>query len=126
MFNSFLDGTKSALEMAAISNACNLAPPTNGLSFPPCGMNDLTHILRPASEGGQLEFNGQVEVVSSIERDGRAVTNDLRWGVYVVLEAQNDYAAKCCKEYVMNTDNTGRYSTMFKPFHLIGLELNIS
>jgi predicted homoserine dehydrogenase-like protein len=126
MFNSFLDGTKSALEMAAISNACNLAPPNNGLSFPPCGMNDLAHILRPVSEGGQLEFNGQVEVVSSIERDGRAVSNDLRWGVYVVLEAQNDYASKCFKEYGMNTDNTGRYSAMFKPFHLIGLELNIS
>ena len=98
MFNSFLDGTKSALEMAAIANACNLAPPNNGLSFPPCGMNDLAQILRPVSEGGQLEFNGQVEVVSSIERDGRAVTNDLRWGVYVVLEAQNDYASKCFKE----------------------------
>ena len=126
MFNSFLDGTKSALEMAAIANACNLAPPTNGLQFPPCGMNDLAHVLRPISAGGQLEINGQVEVVSSIERDGRPVTNDLRWGVYVVLEAQNDYASQCFKEYGMNTDSSGRYSAMFKPFHLIGLELNIS
>ena len=126
MFNSFLDGTKSALEMAAIANACNLAPPSNGLQFPPCGMNDLAHVLRPISAGGQLEINGQVEVVSSIERDGRPVTNDLRWGVYVVLEAQNDYASKCFKEYGMNTDSSGRYSAMFKPFHLIGLELNIS
>ena len=126
MFNSFLDGTKSALEMAAIANACNLAPPNNGLKFPPCGMNDLAHVLRPVSEGGQLEINGQVEVVSSIERDGRPVTNDLRWGVYVVLEAQNDYASKCFKEYGMNTDSSCRYSAMFKPFHLIGLELNIS
>ena len=126
MFNSFLDGTKSALEMAAIANACNLAPPSNGLQFPPCGMNDLAHVLRPISAGGQLEINGQVEVVSSIERDGRPVTNDLRWGVYVVLEAQNDYASKCFKEYGMNTDSSGKYSAMFKPFHLIGLELNIS
>ena len=126
MFNSFLDGTKSALEMAAIANACNLTPPSNGLQFPPCGMNDLAHVLRPISAGGQLEINGQVEVVSSIERDGRPVTNDLRWGVYVVLEAQNDYASKCFKEYGMNTDSSGRYSAMFKPFHLIGLELNIS
>ena len=67
-----------------------------------------------------------MEVVSSIERDGRPVTNDLRWGVYVVLEAQNDYASKCFKEYGMNTDSSGRYSAMFKPFHLIGLELNVS
>ena len=126
MFNSFLDGTKSGLEMAAIANACDLSPPSDGLLFPPCGMDDLAQVLRPASEGGQLEGKGQVEVVSSLERDGRPVFKDLRWGVYVVLEAPNDYAAGCFRQYGMNTDDSGRYSAMFKPFHLIGLELNIS
>lgn len=126
MFNSFLDGTKSALEMAAIANACALTPPTDGLAFPPCGMNDLAHVLRPKDLGGQLEHKGQVEVVSSMERDGRPVHNDLRWGVYVVVEAPNDYAAQCFRQYGMNTDDTGRFSAMFKPFHLIGLELNVS
>ena len=81
MFNSFLDGTKSSIEMAAIANAANLRVPTDGLAFPPCGADDLAQVLRPASAGGQLEFSGQVEVVSSLERDGGAVTRDLRWGV---------------------------------------------
>ncbi|MFC3229832.1 NAD(P)H-dependent oxidoreductase [Marinibaculum pumilum] len=126
MFNSFLDGTKSALEMAAIANACALSPPSDGLAFPPCGMDDLAHVLRPRDVGGQLECKGQVEVVSSLERDGRPVFKDLRWGVYVVLEAPNAYAADCFRQYGMNTDASGRYSAMFKPFHLIGLELNIS
>ena len=126
MFNSFLDGTKSALEMAAIANATGLAPPSDGLLFPPAGMDDLAHVLRPANEGGQLAQKGQVEVVSSIERDGRPVFKDLRWGVYVVIEAPNDYAAACFRQYGMNTDASGRYSAMYKPFHLIGLELNVS
>jgi len=126
MFNSFLDGTKSALEMAAISNATGLKAPDDGLSFPAAGMDDLAHILRPRSVGGQLDDSGMVEVVTSIERDGRPVYRDLRWGVYVVIEAPNDYAAACFKQYGMNTDSTGRYSAMYKPFHLIGLELNIS
>jgi predicted homoserine dehydrogenase-like protein len=126
MFNSFLDGTKSALEMAAIANACNLAPPSDGLAFPPCGMDDLAEILRPKSVGGVLESKGQVEVVSSLHRNGEPVEKDLRWGVYVVFEAPNDYAARCFRQYGMNTDATGRYSAMYKPFHLIGLELNIS
>lgn len=126
MFNSFLDGTKSALEMAAIANATGLKPPPDGLRFPPAGMDDLAHILRPISDGGQLHHKGQVEVVSSIERDGRPVHKDLRWGVYVVIEAPNDYAAACFRQYGMNTDATGRYSAMYKPFHLIGLELNMS
>ena len=126
MFNSFLDGTKSALEMAAISNGTGLKAPDQGLTFPPAGMDDLAHVLRPRPLGGQLDESGMVEVVTSVERDGRPVYRDLRWGVYVVIEAPNDYASACFKQYGMNTDSTGRFSAMYKPFHLIGLELNIS
>ena len=126
MFNSFLDGTKSALEMAAIANATGLIAPNEGLLFPPAGMDDLAQVLRPRAVGGQLDVSGMVEVVSSLERDGRPVFKDLRWGVYVVLEAPNDYTAACFRQYGMNTDETGRFSAMYKPFHLIGLELNIS
>ncbi|MXQ12228.1 NAD(P)H-dependent oxidoreductase [Microvirga makkahensis] len=126
MFNSFLDGTKSALEMAAIANACALDVPEDGLAFPPCGVDDLAHVLRPRAAGGQLDHDGMVEVVSSLERDGRPVFRDLRWGVYVVLKAPNDYAAACFKQYGLPTDTTGRYAAMYKPFHLIGLELSIS
>ncbi|MEO1199547.1 MAG: Gfo/Idh/MocA family oxidoreductase [Pseudomonadota bacterium] len=126
MFNSFLDGTKSAIEMVAIANATDLAVPDRGLAFPPCGVDDLAHILRPRSAGGVLDHSGIVEVVSSLERDGRPVFRDLRWGVYVVLEAPNDYAAACFRQYGMNTDASGRYAAMYKPFHLIGLELATS
>jgi len=126
MFNSFLDGTKSAIEMAAIANATSLEVPTNGLLFPPCGVDDLPHVMRPRDKGGVLEKSGVVEVVSSLERDGRPVFRDLRWGVYVVLEAPNDYAADCFKQYGLKTDASGRYAAMYKPYHLIGLELSIS
>ena len=126
MFNSFLDGTKSAIEMAAIANATGLDVPTGGLAFPPCGVDDLPHVLRPRAQGGVLEKAGMVEVVSSLERDGRPVFRDLRWGVYVVLEAPNDYAADCFRQYGLKTDDSGRYAAMYKPYHLIGLELNIS
>ena len=70
--------------------------------------------------------SGQVEVVSSLHRDGRDVANDLRWGVYVVFEAPTDYTARCFKEYGVVTDASGRVSALYRPFHLIGLELNIS
>ncbi|MGL4440687.1 MAG: NAD(P)H-dependent oxidoreductase [Bosea sp. (in: a-proteobacteria)] len=126
MFNSFLDGTKSAIEMAAIANACALNVPANGLGFPPCGVDDLAHILRPREVGGQLDEDGMVEVISSLERDGRPVFRDLRWGVYVILKAPTPYAAACFKQYGLPTDTTGQYASMYKPFHLIGLELSIS
>src|SRR5262245_4957735 len=113
MFNSFLDGTKSAIEMAAIANACALDVPQDGLQFPPCGVDDLAQVLRPRALGGTLEHDGMVEVVSSLERDSRPVFRDLRWGVYVVLKAPNDYAAACFKQYGLPTDTTGRYAAMY-------------
>lgn len=126
MFNSFLDGTKSAIEMAAIANACGLDVPEGGLAFPPCGVDDLAHVLRPRELGGVLERDGMAEVVSSLERDGRPVFRDLRWGVYVVLKAPTAYAAACFRQYGLLTDSSGLYAAMYKPFHLIGLELSIS
>jgi predicted homoserine dehydrogenase-like protein len=126
MFNSFLDGTKSGIEMAAIANATGLAAPGAGLGFPPCGVDALPSVLRPRQEGGALEAPGMVEVVSSLNRDGTAVERDLRWGVYVVFRAPGPYQARCFAEYGLVTDASGRYAAMYKPFHLIGLELGIS
>ena len=126
MFNSFMDGTKSGIEMAAIANATGLAAPPDGLAFPPCGAEELPIILRPQAEGGILRRNGQVEVISSQNLDGSDVDRHLRWGVYVVFRAPNSYAASCFAQYGMVTDPSGEVTALYKPYHLIGLELNIS
>ena len=126
MFNSFLDGTKSAIEMAAVTNATGLRPAATGLAFPPCGVDDLAQVLCPREDGGQLQHRGQVEVVSSVERDGRPVFRDLRWGVYVTFAGDSDYVRRCFREYGLVTDRSGNFTAMYKPYHLIGLELGIS
>ena len=126
MFNSFLDGTKSAIEMTAVANATGLQASASGLAFPPCGVDDLARVLRPRAAGGQLEHRGQVEVISSLERDGRPVFRDLRWGVYVVFAGGSDYVRRCFREYGLVTDESGEFSAMYKPYHLIGLELGMS
>ena len=125
MFNSFLDGTKSALEMAAVANAADLACP-DGLKFPPCGTHDLPNVLKPKEKGGILHTSGTVEVVSCLETDGRNVFNDIRWGVYVIIEAPGDYQRECFAQYGLKTDSSGWYAAQSKPYHLIGLELGIS
>lgn len=125
MFNSFLDGTKSGIEMAAVANASGLTPAPDGLVFPPVGTHELAEKLRPGN-AGVLHHAGQVEVISSVHRNGSQVTNDLRWGVFVVFEAPNDYAKRCFQEYGVVTDSSGRVSALYRPFHLIGLELNMS
>jgi predicted homoserine dehydrogenase-like protein len=126
MFNSFLDGTKSGIEMAAVANATGLTPAPDGLAFPPCGVDDLPRVLRPRTAGGALHHAGQVEVISSLERDGRPVFRDLRWGVYVTFSAEHEYVRRCFQEYGIVTDPSGEYASMYKPSHLIGLELGVS
>ncbi|HET6468100.1 MAG TPA: SAF domain-containing protein [Geminicoccaceae bacterium] len=126
MFNSFLDGTKSAIEAAAVANATGLGVQEKGLGFPPCGTRRLPHLLRPEGEGGRLERAGVVEIVSSLERDGGPVEDDLRWGVYVTFAAPSDYTARCFAEYGLVTDPEGRTSALWRPYHLIGLELGVS
>ncbi len=126
MFNSFIDGTKSGIEMAAVANACDLEVPTKGLSFPPCGIDDLPYVLRPISAGGQLEHEGTVEVITDLERDGRPVYRDLRYGVYIVFKAPTDYARACFSQYGFTVDPSGNYTTIYRPIHMIGLELGIS
>ncbi|MEK7820994.1 MAG: SAF domain-containing protein, partial [Pseudomonadota bacterium] len=126
MFNSFLDGTKSAIEMAAVANATGLTPAPDGLAFPPCATDQLAKTLIPMSDGGVLHHKGQVEVVSSRNRDGSDVTGDLRWGVYVTFEAPSEYVERCFSDYGLITDSSGRYTALWRPYHLIGLELGIS
>jgi len=126
MFNSFLDGTKSGIEMAAVSNATGLTPAPAGLEFPPCGTGALASTLIPETDGGVLHHKGQVEVISSRDRDGTDLEDDLRWGVYVTFEAPGDYARDCFAEYGLVTDDSGRYTALWRPYHMIGLELGIS
>ncbi|MGH8727357.1 MAG: NAD(P)H-dependent oxidoreductase [Burkholderiales bacterium] len=126
MFNSFLDGTKSAIEMAAVANATGLTPSPDGLAFPPCGADELPRILKPRANGGTLHHAGQVEVVSSLHRDGKPVERDLRWGVFVVFRANSNYVRQCLGEYGLVTDDSGEYSALYRPYHLIGLELAVS
>src|SRR5210317_327192 len=123
MFNSFLCGDKSAIEMAAVSNATNLKCPSNGLTFPPVGVYDIAKKLIPKDVGGLIDYEGQVEVISSIDLNQKDVPNDLRWGVYIVIKAQNQYVKNCFKDYGMVTDETGNYSAIWRPYHYIGLEL---
>jgi predicted homoserine dehydrogenase-like protein len=126
MFNSFLDGSKPSIESTAVANATGLSVPSNGLLYPPASVADIPRVTRPISEGGQLEKKGMVEVISSLERDGRVIPYDIRMGVWVTVEAHNEYVKNCFEEYNAHTDPSGRYFTLYKRWHLIGLEVGMS
>jgi predicted homoserine dehydrogenase-like protein len=126
MFNSFVDGTKSGIEMTAVCNATGLVPQSGGLAFPPATRFELADVCKPKAEGGTLERAGVTEVVSSVYRDGRDVPHHLALGTYVVFEGESDYARRCFKEYHLLPDRSGRYAALYRPVHMIGLELGVS
>jgi len=126
MFNSFLDGSKPAIETTAVCNATGLTPAPEGLLYPPASIDEIPSLMRPRSEGGMLHHKGQVEVVSSLQKDGTPIPYDIRFGVFVVFEGETDYIRRCFAEYGVKTDPGGRYACMYKRWHLIGLEVGIS
>mgnify|MGYP000066448713 CR=1 FL=1 len=65
MYNSFTDGTKAAIEMAAVANGTGLDCPDDGLAFPPAGLHDLAKVFRPAADGGRLPRSGLVDIAAS-------------------------------------------------------------
>ena len=126
MFNSFLDGSKPSIESTAVANATGLDVPSNGLLYPPASVEDIPYVTRPISEGGVLEKKGMFEVISSLEANGRKIPYDIRMGVWVTVEAESDYIKNCFEEYNAHTDPSGRYFTLYKRWHLIGLEVGMS
>jgi predicted homoserine dehydrogenase-like protein len=126
MFNSFLDGSKPAIETTAVCNATGLTPAPEGLLYPPGSVDEIPALMRPRSEGGVLHHKGQVEVISSLRKDGTEIPYDIRFGVWVVFEGETDYIRRCFEEYGVKTDPSGRYACMYKRWHLIGLEVGIS
>ena len=126
MFNSFIDGSKSAIEMSAVCNATGLTPQPDGLAFPPSSCTALAEVCKPRYAGGTLTHCGTTEVVSSLNRDMTPVENDLMMGTYVVVEAENEYVRNCFEEYRMLPDSSRQYAALYRPTHMIGLELGIS
>lgn len=126
MYNSFTDGTKAAIEMAAVANATGMDCPDDGLAFHPAGLQDLADVFRPESEGGRLAKPGLVDIASSREPDGRVVLNNIQYGMFVTFRAPDAYTRACFEQYGLMTDSSGWYGSMWRPFHLIGLETSVS
>ena len=89
-------------------------------------VDEIPAVCRPIDEGGMLHQKGQVEVISSLERDGTPIGYDIRFGVFVVFEGDTEYIRNCFREYMVRTDPSGRYACLYKRWHLIGLEVGIS
>lgn len=129
MYNSFLDGTKPAVEMCAVANATGLKPDVPGMHLPPAEIPEIQEILRPEEDGGILENTGVVDTVSSLYPDESEIDDDISFGVFIVTKTENADV----QEYLdqmggsgMYVANEGKYQLFYRPYHLPGIEATVS
>ena len=100
--------------------------PSNGLLYPPASVEDIPFVTRPISEGGVLERKGMVEVISSLEAERPPDPVRHPHGRVGHGRRRDRVHPNCFEEYNAHTDPSGRYFTLYKRWHLIGLEVGMS
>ncbi len=113
MMTSFVDGTKSMVEMACLSNATGLKPDCRGMHAPNVDIGELLDVLKLKEQGGILDNNGVVEFV----------IGDLAPGVFLVYTTKNKILAEELKYLLMGD---GPNYLLYRPYHLTSMETPIS
>ena len=126
VYNTFLDTTKCAVEMVAVCNATGLKPDVRGMHFPIGGIRDVPKLLSLKKDGGILENEGIVDVITRVRPNGQKIRNDIRWGVFVVVTSEDGDIRNFFRTYGSPMGGKGKNALVFRPHHWPGLESSIS
>jgi len=130
MFGSFLDGTKHAIEMCALSNMTGLVPDVRGMHFPAVDLRDMPDALSHMSKGGILNQEGVVEAVSAAHQDETPVERNLRGGLYAIIDGPVPALIESMRSYGeitgMITGTKTDYAMVYRPQHFIGCEMPLT
>jgi len=130
MFGSFLDGTKHAIEMAALANATGLVPDVRGMHFPSADLRELPDVLCSMDKGGILREEGVVDAVSAIYPDEAPVERHLRGGLFAVVDVLAGFAIDSLASYGeiigMIVGKRSNYALIYRPQHFIGHEMPLT
>jgi len=91
-----------------------------------CSARDLPNNFKPKADGGILDHEGIVDITPADDLDHRPIPGHLKQGVWLVFTSDNAYSIRCFTEYNLITDATGKYAALYRPSHLIGLELGVT
>lgn len=113
MLVEFVDGSKTNIEMAAVSNATGLIPDRRGMNGPRTALADLTKVFSLREEGGVLSSKGVVDYA----------IGDIAPGVFLVVETQHPRLQQCM---VLRDMGCGPRYLLYRPFHLCSIETPVS
>jgi Predicted homoserine dehydrogenase len=113
MLVEFVDGSKTMIEMAAVSNATGLVPDVRGMHGPKCNVKDLSTVFSLKEQGGILNKNGVVDYG----------IGDINPGVFVVVTTDNQ---RIIDGLVQRDMGNGPNYLFFRPYHLCSIETPIT
>lgn len=132
MYNEFRDGTKSQLEMVAVSNVLGLPPARRGMHEPFCKWQDLGRVFSLTSDGGLLEAEGVVDMANAVDESGRYVHEDKVFpGVFVVVTSGHPGVRSTMGSlfepgFGGTPQQWGPNWGLFRPYHLACIEVPMS
>ncbi len=112
MLTSFIDGTKTMVEMTCVSNATGFLPTKKGLIGPEATVEELPKLFSLKEQGGILERYQVVEYVNGIAP-----------GVFVIVTT-NLPAVK--EEMAYLSMGEGPNYVLYRPYHLTSIETPLS
>ncbi len=114
MLVEFVDGSKTMVEMAAISNTTGFVPDVAGMHGPAATLTELEHVLCPKQDGGILSRKGVVDF---------GVGKGVAPGVFVIAEMAHPRVRERMNDLKLGA---GPYYRFFRPYHLTSLEVPLS
>jgi len=114
MLASFVDGTKTMVEMTSIGNGTGYAPEVAGAYGPQCTVKDLANVFIPKADGGIFERRGGVDYA----------VGDVAPGVFVIITT--DQPKIIADLNYLRLNGNGKYWALYRPYHLANLECPIT
>ena len=132
MYAEFRDGTKSQLEMVAVSNVLGLPPARRGMHEPHCSWQDLGKVFALEADGGILAESGVVDMANAVDRNGEYIHQDKVFpGVFVVVTSPHPGVRSSMGSlfepgFGGTAQQWGPNWGLFRPYHLACVEVPMS
>jgi predicted homoserine dehydrogenase-like protein len=132
MYNEFRDGTKSQLEMVAVSNVLGMPPAVRGMHEPFCKWQDLGRVFALRADGGILDQAGVVDMANAVDAEGGFVAEDKVFpGVFVVVTSPHPGVRSAMSALFEPgfggvAQQWGPNWGLFRPYHLACVEVPMS
>jgi predicted homoserine dehydrogenase-like protein len=132
MYNEFRDGTKSQLEMVAVSNVLRMPPARRGMHEPFCRWQDLGRVFALEQDGGLLAHPGVVDMANAVNEQGEYVQQDKVFpGVFVVVTSPHPGVRSTMGSlfepgFGGTPQQWGPNWGLFRPYHLACVEVPMS